>query len=332
MNRALCVLAALLSGACALAAQEPGPARAIEIDSGRFAFLAYSVDIALARSLLDHAVAHDTFPGLPRPRTRVRVLIMPDPERFRAAIGPAAPEWGAAVATPEDGRIVMQGSRAGSSAGDPRATLRHELAHLALHEAVGDLPPRWFDEGYASYAAGELARDDVLATNVALAFTGIPPLDSLDAYFTGGEARAQTGYALARAAVAEIAALDPVRGLSLLFPQWRETRSLDQALRRAYGVTEAGFEARWRASTRRRYGALALFADVTFAALLFLAVIAPFWVIRRRRDRARMAAMRAADELQDRREREDALHALLSGHSDPPPDDGTKPGNENLIN
>jgi hypothetical protein len=61
-------------------------------------------------------------------------------------------------------------------------------------------------------------------------------------------------------------------------------------------------------------------------------VIAPFWVIRRRRDRARMAAMRAADELQDRREREDALHALLYGQTDPPPDGGTKPGNENLIN
>jgi hypothetical protein len=326
------VLAALLAGACSLAAQEPGLARAIEIDSGRFAFVAFPADVALARSLLDHALAHDTFPGLPRPRTRVRVLIMPDAERFRAAIGPAAPEWGSAVATPEDGRIVMQGSHAGSSAGDPRATLRHELAHLALHEAVGDLPPRWFDEGYASFAAGELARDDVLATNVALAFTGIPPLDSLDAYFTGGEARAQTGYALARAAVAEIAALDPVRELSLLFPQWRETRSLDQALRRTYGVTEAGFESRWRASTRRRYGALALFADVTFAALLFLAVIAPFWVIRRRRDRARMAALRAADELQDRRERDDALHELLYGHPDEPPEGGTKPGNENLIN
>jgi hypothetical protein len=266
----------------------------------------------------------------------VRVLIMPDAARFRSAIGPSAPEWGAAVAAPEDGRIVMQGSRAGSSAGDPRATLRHELAHLALYEAIGELPSRWFDEGYASYAAGELARDDVLATNVALAFTGIPPLDSLDSFFAGGEARAQTGYALARGAVAEIAALDPVRGLSLFFPYWRETRSFDQALRRAYGVTEAGFEVRWRASTRRRYGALALFADVTFAALLFLAVIAPFWVIRRRRDRVRMAAMRAADELQERREREDVLRALLYGDADPPtdppPGEGTMPGNENLIN
>jgi len=230
----------------------------------------------------------------------------------------------------------MQGSRASSTAGDPSETLRHELAHLALHESLGDLPPRWFDEGYASFAAGELTRDDVLGTNIALVFSGVPPLDSLDAYFTGGETRAQTGYALARRAVADIAALDRARGLRLFFQYWRETQSLDQALRRAYGVTEAGFETRWKSETRRRYGGLALVADVTFGALLFLAILGPFWVMRRQRDRRRMALLRAADEAQERREREDALHALLYGWGEtpplPPPGDGTKPGNDDLIN
>jgi hypothetical protein len=166
--------------------------------------------------------------------------------------------------------------------------------------------------------------------------SGIPPLDSLDALFEGGESRAQTGYALARGAVAQIAALDPARGLSLFFQYWRETRSLDQALRRAYGLTEAGFEARWKATARRRYGALALFADVSFAALLFLAVVGPLWMVRRGRDRRRMAVLRSADELQERREREDVLQSLLYGQTEkppePPPEHGTKPGNENLIN
>jgi hypothetical protein len=305
-------------------------ARPVEVDSGRFTFVAFPRDAALARSLLGDALGRDTFPGLPRPRAHARILVTPDALHFHDAIGPTAPEWGAAIATPENGRIVMQGSRASSAAGDPRETLRHELAHLALHEALGDLPPRWFDEGYASYAAAEMARDDVLATNVALAFTGIPPLDSLDALFQGGEARAQTGYALARTAVAAIAALDRERGLALFFRYWRETGSMDQAMRRAYGVTEASFETQWKARTRRRYGALALFADVSFAALLFLAVVGPLWLMRRQRDRRRLAVMRAADEVQERREREDVLQALLYGQAEtpsaPPPGDGTKPG------
>ncbi len=327
---------ALVAAAGALGAQEPLQARSIELDSGRFTVVAFPRDAALARSMLSEALRRDTFPGLPRPAARARILLTPDALHFREAIGPSAPEWGAAIATPENGRIVMQGSRANSSAGDPRETLRHELAHLALHEYLGDLPPRWFDEGYAAYAAGELARDDVLATNVALVFTGIPPLDSLDAFFAGGETRAQTGYALARRAVAEIAALDRERGLTLFFQYWRDTRSFDTALRRAYGMTESAFEARWKSSTRMRYGALAIVADLSFGVVLFLVILTPLWLIRRQRDRHRMALLREADAAQERREREDMLHALLYAEAplppDPPPPGGTKPGNENLIN
>jgi hypothetical protein len=325
VKRALIFLAFSLR----LAAQEPVQARAVEVDSGRFSFVAFPRDAELARSLLTQALARDTFPGLPRPRAHVRVLITPDALHFHEAIGPSAPEWGAAIATPAEGRIVMQGSRASSAAGDPRATLRHELAHLALHETLGDLPPRWFDEGYASYAAGETGRDDVLATNVALMFRGIPALDSLDQFFEGGEPRAQTGYALARSAVAAMAELDHQRGLSLFFRYWRDSRSMDQALRQAFGVTETGFETRWQAATRRRYGALALFADISFAAGLLAAVVLPFWLVRRRRDRTRLAHMRAAEEREERREREEALHLLLYGDGAPPgvppPDGGTKP-------
>src|SRR5207302_5818691 len=142
----------------------------------------------------------------------------------------------------------------------------------------------------------------------------------------GGESRAQTGYALARSAVAALAAMDRERGLTLFLQYWRETRSLDQAIRKAYGVTEAGFESEWKGRTRRRYGALALVADVSVTVLLFLAVLGPLWVIRRQRDRRRMAQMRVTDELQERREREDVLAAILSGRpegsAEPPPEGG----------
>jgi hypothetical protein len=109
---------------------------------------------------------------------------------------------------------------------------------------------------------------------------------------------------------------------------------MDQALRRAYGVTEAGFELKWRAGARRRYGALAVFADISLAVLLMLAVVLPLWVIRRQRDRHRLGLMRAADELQERRERNAALQAILDGGAgaSPPPEEGTRPGNENIIN
>lgn len=311
-------------------AQTPFPGTE-RLDSLRFTFVFTAADRPLARSLLAEALARDTFPGLARPRERVMVAVAPDARRFREWIGPGAPEWGAAIALANERRIVMQGRRASSLAGDPRDVLRHELAHLALREALDALPPRWFDEGYASFAAGEWGRDEVLATNVALVLRGVPRLAELDEGFAHGESRAQQAYALSHRAVAEIAALDPARGLSLFLAYWKESASFDIALRRAYGVTETTFEDRWRASTRRRFGALALVTDVSLGAVVLLLMLGPLWTLRVQRDRQRLAAMRAADEIQERRERESALDAFLLPDAAPaPPPEGVTPNEDQI--
>jgi hypothetical protein len=289
-----------------------------QLEGGRFTVTYWSpADATLGRTLLQRALANDTFPGLPRPRQSVVIAVAPDPRRFREMVGPNAAEWGVAFALPNAQRIVMQGRRARGDVGDPLQVLRHELAHLALHESLGDLPPRWFDEGYASYAAGEWDREDVLATNVALALRGMPSLDSLDAGFEGSSAVAQSYYALAYRAVSDLAALDSARGLSLLFDYWRQTGRLDPAIRRAYGVTLASFEQHWQLNTRRRYGALAIVADASIALAVLAIVVGPFYLLRRRRDRERMAALVRADEEAERRDRESAIDALL--RSIPPP-------------
>jgi hypothetical protein len=241
---------------------------------------------------------------------------------MRELSGPGIPEWGIAVAVPSLRRIVIQGRGATSAAGDPIVALRHELAHLALHEFMGILPPRWFDEGYATYAAGEWRRDDALAAQVALALRGVPTLEGIDSAFFGGTTRAQYAYALAHRAVADLAALDPQRGLSLLFTEWRERGALDAAVRHSYGITLGSYEAMWRRRTRLRYGALSIVTDLTLGIVILLAVIAPFYVARRRRDQMRLAAMRERDAEAEQRERESAIEALLSttqsGPTSPP--------------
>jgi hypothetical protein len=278
------------------------------LDRGRFAILFFPHDRQLATSLGEHALATDTFPGMPRPQQRVTIAIAPDRQRFREWAG-AAPEWGTAVAFPETRRIVLQGRRAGSDAGDPLVVLRHELAHLALHEFLGDLAPRWFDEGYASYAAGEWGREEVLMTNVALTLRGMPSLDELEDSFGGGSSRAQAAYALSYRAVAELARLDD-RGFTLFMSYWRSTGSMERAMRQAFGITLAEFERRWRQRTRTQYGALALLSNLTAAAVLLLFLLAPFYVVRRRRDRQRLAKMREAEAEADRAE-QSALDDLL---------------------
>lgn len=296
------------------------------LQAGRFTVVAYDADSLLAASMLSSAVARDTFPGLPRPTSDVLISIAPDRATFRQWIGAGAPEWGSAFAFPDERRIVMQGRSAPSDAGDPIRVLRHELAHLALHEAMGWRAPRWFSEGYASYAANEWDREAVIAANLGLAFGGFRTLAAVDSGFAQGTRRAEASYALAYRAVAELAALDPDRGLTLLFEYWGESGSFDAALRQAYGLTYDGFQKRWLDRTRRRYGGLALFTDVTLAVVVLLLGVTPLYLLRRRRDRERLARMKAADLEAERRERESALEALLRGDPGPTRDESPPPG------
>jgi hypothetical protein len=291
-------------------AQEDAPER---LDRGRFTAVYFSSDQTLTQSLLDYSVRNDTFPGLPRPQQHVWLAIAPNRRRFREWTGPGAPEWGAAITFPESRRIVMQGRFAGTDAGDPREVLRHELAHLALHEFLGDAPPRWFDEGYASYAAHEWRREDALAANVALALKGTPTFDELDAEFNAGSTTAQNAYALAYRAVVDLASLDTATGLTRFFYAWRDAGSMDRAFRAAYGITLVGFEQRWQQRTRRRYGGLALVGDFAVGGLVLLLIVFPLYVVRRQRDRQRLATLLAADEAAERAARRSAIEALLRG-------------------
>lgn len=297
----------------------------VRMDRGRFTAVFYPTERALATSLLAEAALTDTFPGLPRPRERILLAIAPDYRRFRDWVGPRAPEWGAAVAFPDSRRIVMQGRNAGSDAGDPREVFRHELAHLALHEYLGDLPPRWFDEGYASYSAHEWNRDDMFSANLALAVRGTPTFAELDTRLEAGATTAQTAYALAYRAVVDLAALDTTNGLAHFFVNWRTEGTMDRAMRATYGLTLAGFEVRWQHETRRRYGALALVGDVAFGGLLIVIVVFPLYVVQRRRDRQRMAELVAADEAAERAHRASVIEALIRGDDETDFGDETPP-------
>ena len=301
------------------AAQDAGAQR---LDGGRFSVFAYPEDAPLARAMLQAAQAGDSFPGLPRPTRHVVIAIAPDARRFREWIGPGAPEWGAAIAFPAEQRTVLQGRRAPSSAGDPLVVLRHELAHLALREALPTAAiPRWFDEGYASLAAGEVGREDFLALQLALAARRGRTFAALDSGFFAGAGQAASTYALAARAVQELAAHQPARRLAQLLAKWRGGGTLEAAVRQAYGITLSGFEVRWAERMRRRFGALALATDLGLAGIVLLLLVGPLWWARWRRDRRRLANLLAADAAAEARARADAIEALLAAVPPPPPRD-----------
>ena len=327
VRRIALLIRATLLGLTLAVSRAPGQRVAerppIRLDSGRATVVFYPGDERLARTVLAEIVRGDSFPGIPRPTAHVTVAIAPDSRRFREFVGPAVPDWGAAVAFPESGRIVMQGSSASAEAGEPIETLRHELAHLALHEALGDLPPRWFDEGYASVAAHEWRRDDAIALNLGLALRGMPTLDELEQEFEGGSTSAQEAYALAYRAVMDLSEIGGPDGFRQLLASWKKTRSLELAVRQTFGITLSEFERRWRDRTRRTYGALALAEGVVVAGSVIGFLILPLYLARRRRDRRRLAALVAADAVAEATEERSGLDEMLGETPrDQPPSNG----------
>ncbi len=272
----------------------------------------YSDDATLAHAALNAAASRDTFPWLPRASTRIVIMVAPDAATFREWAGQSAASWAAAVAFPDQHRVVVQGGKAPADAGDPTQVLRHELAHVALHDYLGDLPPRWFDEGYASFAAGEERMDGFVSTNLALVFRGMPALATLDTMIGSPRpTEARAGYALALRAVSDLAAIDTQRGLGPMFVAWKERGSLDLAMRRAFALTSDDFQRGWQQRARWQFAFLALAADSAITGSVLLLGLWPMYRRRRQAQRDRLEAMREREAITESAARSAALDVLL---------------------
>jgi hypothetical protein len=280
----------------------------------RFTVMCAHEDLSMARAMADAAVARDTFPALPRSRTAVVLLIAPNTATFAAWAGPLASEATQAVALVERHRVVLRGRGAPPLADDPLQVLRHELAHVALFDYFGKTAPRWFEEGYASYAAGEERTTGFLATNAAMLFRQLPSLNGLDSLLLSRRpTEARAGYALALRAVVDLAALGGTNELAPLLVAWKERGSFDLALRRSAALTADQFEARWQQRTRWQFAFLALATDSALVGALLLALLLPVYRARRRRYERRLAQLRQDDAETESARREAIVDDVARG-------------------
>ena len=256
------------------------------VQVGVISAVAWPAQLPLAIELASLADGPATWPGLGRREPRpLRLIVVPDQRRLAEMSGGRAPAWGAAIALPDARTILLR-----ADAGDLPETLRHELAHLALREAVRVRLPRWFDEGYASYAAGEWNRLDALTINLAVARGAVPELSALDDALRGSAPTAAVSYALAMSAVIELARRNPTGTLDPLIGMLERGEPFETAVGRTTGLNAARFAAEWRSGIRRRFGIVTWMAAGGAWAVVALAVLAAArW--RRIADRPRRAAL-----------------------------------------
>jgi hypothetical protein len=145
-----------------------------------------------------------------------------------------------------------------------------------------------------------------------MVWRSLPGANELNAGFHAGASRAQFTYALAHLAVAEMQGIDEQRGLANFFEYWKLTGSYDLAVRQAFGMTSASFDVYWHKRIRLRYGALALGANLSIAFGFIALLLGPVYWRRKRRNRMRLDAMRAAEAAQEAAARRSALNALLA--------------------
>ena len=229
------------------------------------------------------ALADTTFP------VTIHVLAASTGLEFERLTRGMLPDWGAAVAIPDERLIIV----ALNASGKPlEETVPHEVSHvllgvLARHERV----PRWFDEGLAMYLAGEWTiYNSIRLARGALA-SNLVPLGHIDNVLTFHQDRAWLAYAESFAAVtwlverigrAELGRL--IRSLNRM--------PFEQALVINNDIRTSAFEEDWLRRARTRYALVGLADDMWIWSLLipglfFLALLVRWWRNRRTYERWR---------------------------------------------
>lgn len=219
---------------------------------------------------------------------RVVVYVARTPKEMAtfAPAGAPFPSYAAGVAYSEIGYVLL--SQAPVAPGAPHDVLevfRHELAHVALHDAAGGRHvPRWFNEGFAVQASGEsrLVRLQTLASSTVRG--SLLGLADLDQTFPADADRASTAYAQAADVVRFLVRKEDSGRFVSLVHRVKRGDAFDSALSDAYGVSTYQLEQEWRRDVARRYS----FWPVLFGGSFFWvgAIGLMVWGYGKRRARA----------------------------------------------
>jgi hypothetical protein len=273
----------VLSVAAILSAQEKNPS---VTQVGTVSVVAWPGEAKAAIGLAEMADRPAEWTGLGRRAAGpLRLVIVPDAAALGRVTGGRAPAWGAGVTFPSSRTIVLR-----ADGGDMRETLRHELAHLVLHDAVKVRLPLWFDEGYAAVAANEWDRMDALRLSWIVLRRDLPGFRELDGGLRAGESRAEKSYTLAMSAVLELARRNPAGTLDSLLARLHQGDSFEAAVAGSTGLPLAVFERDWQRTIRKRYNLVIWLSAGGFWLIVSLAVVMAWW-IRRRQDRPRRKAL-----------------------------------------
>lgn len=242
------------------------------------------LDAAIA--LADLADRPSDWPGLGRRSPGpFRLVLVGDSTELARLTRDRAPGWGAGITFPESRTIILR-----ADLPDLTGTLRHEVAHLVLRGATRSRLPLWFDEGYATLAAGEWDRIWELQLHLSVVLGGVPSFGDLDGQLRAAAPMADRAYALAATAVTSLRERIPGDDLAPLLAKLATGEEFGVAVHEVTGKDLSRIEEEWQEETRHHFrGALWLAAGGWWLIATVAVVVA--WSARKRRERPRREAL-----------------------------------------
>jgi hypothetical protein len=235
--------------------------------------------------------------------SEVRVAVARTPGEMTTLAPPNAPypDYAAGVAYPEIGLVLLTIKPVHpNSQHDLNEVFRHELAHVALEDAVGGRAiPRWFNEGFAVMASGETSYVRLQTLWTATVSDNLLTLPQMERSFPSDESQAGIAYAQAADVVRFLVRREEQHRFRGLVSRLRDGETMDGALLNSYGEDAAALESEWREEVAKRY----TFWPVLFSGTVIwagtMALFVVGWRKKRRKAKATLARWENEEAAED---------------------------------
>lgn len=223
---------------------------------------------------------------------RVDVARTPGEMETLAPVGAPYPTYASGVAySGLDLVLLTLTPRHANDTHDVVQTFRHELAHIALSDALDGRPiPRWFNEGFAVLASGESSFDRISVLWTATVADNLIPLAQIERSFPSDESDASIAYAEAVDVVRFLLRREDAHRFRAMIDRLEKGHDLEASLKLSYGIDLADLEHEWREDVAKRY----TFWPVLFSGtLVWAATLGLFvWAWKRKQARAKKKLLR----------------------------------------
>jgi hypothetical protein len=190
----------------------------------------------------------------------------------------------------------------GAEAVDLDEVFRHELAHVALEDAVqGKHVPVWFNEGLAISLSGERAAARLQTLWSATLSGTLLPLSDLDRSFPRDNFRVSIAYAESADFMRFLTRKSDRLRFAAMIDRVREGQAFDRAVTEAYGSDLRRLEFEWRGDLERRYSVIPVLTGGGLIWGLVMAILVAAYVRRRRRAKAVLARWEREEAIEDAR-------------------------------